>query len=81
MFAGSEAKNDERIRDAFPALTLNEGVRLRCEGGIQHSRNRYFTFTPPRIWLDGGDALTTVWANTTLLVAKSRTCQDCLNCP
>ncbi len=70
MFAGSEPKNDERIRDAFPALTVNEGVRLRCEGGIQHSRNRYFTFTPPRIWLDGGDALTTVWANATLLGAK-----------
>lgn len=70
VFVGSEPKNDDRIRDAFPALTLNEGVRLRCEGGIQHSRNRYFTFTPPRIWLDGGDARTTVWANATLLGAK-----------
>jgi hypothetical protein len=72
MFAGSEPKNDERIRDAFPALMLNKGVRLRCEGGIQHTRNRYFTFTPPRIWLDGGDALTTVWASTTLLEAKKK---------
>jgi hypothetical protein len=70
VFAGSEAKNDQRIRQAFPSLTLYEGVRLRCEGGIQHSRNRYFTFTPPRIWLDGADASTTVSANTTLLAAN-----------
>jgi hypothetical protein len=67
VFVGSEARNDERIRQAFPSLSLHEGVRLRCEGGIQHSRNRYFTFTPPRIWLDGADALTTVSANGTLL--------------
>jgi hypothetical protein len=72
MFAGSEPKSDARIRDAFPALALNQGVRLRCDGGIQHTRNRYFTFAPPRLWLEGGDAGTTVWANATLLEAASQ---------
>ena len=70
VFEGSEAKNDERVRFAFPSLTLHEGARLRCEGGIQHSRNRYFTFAPPRIWLDGDDRLIMVSADATRLAAS-----------
>jgi hypothetical protein len=71
MFVGTGPKKDERIRDKFPMLSFNEGVRLSCEGGIQHGRNRYFTFAPPRVLLDGGDDATTVWADGTVLVPHS----------
>lgn len=73
MFAGSAPRNDKLIRDTFPMLAFNEGVRLCCEGGIQQTRNRYFTFAPPRISLDGGDEATTVWAHGIALVPQSET--------
>ncbi|MCI0627997.1 MAG: hypothetical protein L0387_41155 [Acidobacteria bacterium] len=67
MFAVSEPRSDQRVRDAFPMLSFNDSVRLRCQGGIQHAHNRYFTFALPRIFLEGGDTGITVWANGTPL--------------
>lgn len=72
IFEGSGPKSDERIRKLFPALTLNQSLRLRCIGGIQHTRNRYFTFAPPAICLDGNSEGITVWANDTLINGETQ---------
>jgi len=73
LFVGSDAKSDQRVREVFPSLSLYEGARLSCEGGIQHSRNQYFPFAPPRVWLEGGDEQTIVTANAIPLLYSGET--------
>ena len=63
MFAASEPRSDERVRHIFPMLSFNNSIRIRPEGGLQHARNRYFTFALPHIVIEGADAAVTAWAN------------------
>lgn len=72
MFAASEPRSDEQVRHIFPMLSFNQSLRIRTEGGIHHARNRYFTFAPPHILLDGADIAVTLWGNNTALEESPR---------
>ena len=72
LFEGSGPTSDDRVRKSFPALTLSQRLRLRCSGGLKHTRSRYFTFAPPIIWLDGSSEEITIWANENLIKSETQ---------
>jgi hypothetical protein len=72
LYWGRNVQSDRLVRDAFPILTLNETVRLHFDGGIQHARNRYFTFALPQLVLDGSETGITVNVNNVSLRESQR---------
>jgi hypothetical protein len=54
VVTGLARNSGEGCGYTFPSMALDSTVGIRCEGGVQHSRNCYFTFGLPRVLLEGG---------------------------
>lgn len=69
LFSGRDVQSDRLVRNTYPSLALDSTVGLRCEGGVQHSRNGYFTFGLPRVLLEGSADGITLRGGSKALVA------------
>ena len=62
------AIDDEAVRNEFPMLAFQSGVRLLLVGGIRSSKgNNFFNFAPPSVMLSGSASGIEVYCNGTLL--------------
>ena len=62
------ALDDEAVRDAFPMLAFDRGVRLHLVGGLRSGAgSNFFSFAPPLIELIGGEPGTEVYCGDELL--------------
>jgi hypothetical protein len=69
-----EARSDARVREAFPALSFPQRVRIRLRSGIRSSAgNSYFAFAPPAVAVEGGDGQEEVWCSEQLLSVSAGT--------
>ncbi len=68
-FASVEtAIDDEAVKNEFPILTFQSGLRLLLVGGIRSGNgNNFFFFAPPSVRLIGGAPTTEVYCNQVLL--------------
>lgn len=69
FFYADRADSDELVRMRFPSLSFNSMVRVYFEDGIRSSRNQYFSFGLPELFLDGSDESLSVHCGDTILAA------------
>jgi len=63
------ATNDELVRDAFPILSFPRAVQITLKGGIAASRNTYFGFALPSVFVSGSSPDAELFCNGKLLGA------------
>lgn len=74
FFEADFARSDKLVRDPFPMLAFPTNFRLEFEGGIRLGKgNSFFSFTPPKLLVQGGDESLELYCNDRLLNADRST--------
>ncbi len=54
LFVADQVRSDESIRRSYPILSLPKDTKIHLVGGVRVDRtDRYFSFSPPSIWVEG----------------------------